>query len=63
MIETESPFMPPADIKGNGKKKARTMPANLLSTAKFLAEMLKMDLEQLSDQLWTNSCKFFNLPE
>ena len=63
LIETESPFMPPADIKGNGKKKARTMPANLVSTAKFLAEMLKMDLEQLSAQLWTNSCKFFNLPE
>ena len=63
LIETESPFMPPADIKGNGKKKARTMPANLVSTAKFLAEILKMDLEQLSAQLWTNSCKFFNLPE
>ena len=29
----------------------------------LLAEMLDMDLEALSEQLWTNSCKAFNLPE
>ena len=28
-----------------------------------LAEMLETDLEKLSAQLWTNSCKVFNLPE
>ena len=58
LIETESPFMVPAEFRGK-----RTMPAYLPSTARFLAEMLDMDLESLSEQLWKNSCKAFNLPE
>ena len=58
LIETESPFMVPAEFRGK-----RTMPAYLTSTAKFLAEMLDMDLEKLADQLWKNSCKVFKLPE
>ncbi|MCR4579310.1 MAG: TatD family hydrolase [Treponema sp.] len=59
LIETESPFMIPAEFR----EKKRTMPAYLPSTARFLAEMLDMDLETLADQLWKNSCKAFNLPE
>ena len=59
LMETESPFMIPAEFR----EKKRTMPAYLPSTARFLAEMLDMDLEALSEQLWTNSCKAFNLPE
>lgn len=59
LIETESPFMVPAEFR----ERKRTMPAYLPSTAKFLAEMLDMDLEVLSEQLWKNSCKAFNLPE
>lgn len=59
LIETESPFMIPAEFRD----KKRTMPAYLPSTAKFLSEMLDIDLEQLSEQLWKNSCKAFNLPE
>ncbi len=59
LIETESPFMIPAEYR----ERKRTMPAYLPSTAKFLAEMLETDLEKLSDQLWKNSCKAFNLPE
>lgn len=59
LIETESPFMIPAEYR----EKKRTMPAYLPSTAKFLAEMLEMDLEELCDILWKNSCKAFNLPE
>lgn len=58
LIETESPFMIPAEFR----EKKRTMPAYLPSTARFLAEMLDMDLEALSVQLWKNSCKAFNLP-
>ena len=58
LIETESPFMIPAEFR----EKKRTMPAYLPSTARFLAEMLDMDLEALSEQLWKNSCKAFNLP-
>ena len=59
LIETESPFM----ITAEYRDKKRTMPAYLPSTAKFLAEMLDMDVEALSEQLWKNSCKAFNLPE
>ena len=59
LIETESPFMIPAEYR----EKKRTMPAYLPSTAKFLAEMLEMDLEELSEQLWKNSCKALNIPE
>lgn len=59
LIETESPFMIPAQYR----EKKRTMPAYLPATAKFLADMLQMDLEALSKQLWTNSCKIFGLPE
>ncbi len=59
LIETESPFMIPAEFRD----KKRTMPAYITSTAKFLAEMLEMDVEELSEQLWKNSCKVFKLPE
>lgn len=62
LIETESPFMAPAEYQRPGKK-IRSMPAYLVSTARFLAEMLNVDLESLSAQLWSNSCKIFNLPE
>lgn len=59
LIETESPFMIPAEFS----EKKRTMPAYLPSTARFLAEMLEVDVEKFADQLWKNSCKVFNLPE
>jgi TatD DNase family protein len=59
LIETESPFMIPAEFR----EKKRTMPAYITSTAYFLADLLEMDIEQLSVQLWKNSCKVFNLPE
>lgn len=59
LIETESPFMIPSEFR----EKKRTMPKMLSSTAKFLADMVEMDLEVLADQLWKNSCKIFGLPE
>ena len=59
LIETESPFMIPAEYR----ERKRTMPAYLPSTEKFLAEMLDMDPEVLAEKLWKNSCKAFNLPE
>lgn len=59
LIETESPFMIPSEFR----EKKRTMPGYLPSTAKFLADMLDMDLEALTQQLWKNSCRIFKLPE
>ena len=58
LIESESPFMVPAEYRGK-----RNMPAYTPSAVKFLAEMLEMDLEELADQLWKNSCALFRLPE
>jgi len=58
LVESESPFMVPADYRGK-----RNMPCYTPSTVKFLAEMLEMDIETLAAQLWTNSCKFFRIPE
>ena len=57
LIESESPFMVPADHRGK-----RNMPKYLPLTARFLADMLQMDEEALAAQLWENSNKLFNLP-
>jgi len=57
LIESESPFMVPADYRGK-----RNMPKYLPITARFMADMLEMEEEVLAAQLWENSCKFFGLP-
>ncbi|GHV91728.1 TatD family hydrolase [Spirochaetia bacterium] len=57
LIESESPFMVPADYRGK-----RNMPKYLPMTARFLAEMLELDDETLAAQLWENSNRFFGLP-
>lgn len=56
LVESESPFMVPAEYRGK-----RNMPAYTASTVRFLADMFEMDLEELANQLWQNSCKFFQL--
>ena len=57
LIESESPFMVPADYRGK-----RNMPKYLPITARFLAEMLDMDEEELASALWENANRFFDLP-
>jgi TatD DNase family protein len=57
LIESESPFMVPADHRGK-----RNMPKYLPITARFLAEMLEMDEEELGAILWENANRFFGLP-
>jgi TatD DNase family protein len=57
LIESESPFMVPADHRGK-----RNMPKYLPITARFLAEMLDMGDEETSVALWENSNRFFGLP-
>ncbi len=56
LIESESPFMVPADFRGK-----RNMPAYLPITGRFLAEMLEMPEEEVSGILWENSNRFFGL--
>jgi len=57
LIESESPFMVPAEYRGK-----RNMPKYLPITARFLAEMLDMDEEELYSVLWNNANQFFGLP-
>jgi TatD DNase family protein len=57
LIESESPFMVPAEYRGK-----RNMPKYLPCTARFLANMLNMDEEELAAQLWENANRFFGLP-
>ena len=57
LIESESPFMVPADHRGK-----RNMPKYLPITARFLAEMLDINEEELSAILWENANRFFGLP-
>jgi TatD DNase family protein len=57
LIESESPFMVPADHRGK-----RNMPKYLPITGRFMAEMLEMKEEELAAQLWENSNRFFGLP-
>ena len=56
LIESESPFMVPAEYRGK-----RNKPKYLPITAHFLAEMVGMDNEELATTLWDNSCRFFGL--
>ena len=58
LVESESPFMVPAEYRGK-----RNMPAYTVSTVKFMAEMLETSAEELAEQLWSNACAFFRLPE
>jgi TatD DNase family protein len=57
LIESESPFMVPADYRGK-----RNMPKYLPLTATFLAEMLDISDEEMAAILWENSNRFFGLP-
>jgi TatD DNase family protein len=57
LIESESPFMVPADYRGK-----RNMPKYLPMTARFLAGMLDMEDEELAAALWDNANRFFGLP-
>ncbi|MDR0636505.1 MAG: TatD family hydrolase [Treponema sp.] len=57
LIESESPFMIPADYRGK-----RNMPKYLPITANCLADMLNVDREELAATLWENANRFFDLP-
>ena len=56
MIETESPFMVPAAYRGK-----RNRPSYLIETAKFIAELRDMPVEELAEALYANSTRFFGI--
>ncbi|MDR2535541.1 MAG: TatD family hydrolase [Treponema sp.] len=56
LIESESPFMVPADHRGK-----RNMPKYLPLTARCLADMLDISDEEMGLILWENANRFFGL--
>jgi TatD DNase family protein len=58
LIETESPFMVPATYRGK-----RNKPSYICETAKFIAELREIPLEELSEILFANSMRFFGLDD
>ncbi|OHD13329.1 MAG: hydrolase TatD [Spirochaetes bacterium GWD1_27_9] len=56
LIETDSPFLTPHTYRGK-----RNQPAYIIETAKFLAEIKNMDIEEMSEILLQNSLKAFNI--
>ncbi|TFH05337.1 MAG: YchF/TatD family DNA exonuclease [Spirochaetales bacterium] len=56
LIESESPFMVPSAYRGK-----RNKPAYLIETAKFLAELREEPIEELSEQLFENTRRFFGI--
>ena len=55
VIETDAPFLAPMPMRGKQNE-----PAFLAHTARFLSDMLNIDFEELSSQIWQNSHKLFN---
>ena len=58
LIETDSPFLTPHGFRGK-----RNQPAYIVETARFLAELKEMDVEELTQKLLENSLKVFNIKE
>lgn len=58
LIESESPFMVPAAYKGK-----RNKPAYLIETAKAVAELQDIPLEDATQALYENSLRAFHLSE
>ncbi|MCP4248870.1 MAG: TatD family hydrolase [bacterium] len=57
MIETDSPYLSPVPLRG----KFPNEPANLIHTARFLADLRGQPIEELIAQTTTNTRQFFSL--
>jgi len=58
LIETESPFMVPAQYRGK-----RNRPAYLGATLEFIADLREEPVEDVSAALYANSLRFFGIDE
>lgn len=58
LIESEAPFMVPSAYRGK-----RNKPAYLIETAKFIAELRGISVEEFAEQTYQNSITFFGLEE
>ena len=58
MIETDAPYLAPKPLRSRFPNE----PANLIHTARFLAELRGQPLEEVIEQTAANTRAFFNLP-
>ena len=58
MIETDSPYLLPKNLKIKGR---RNEPKFIVEVAKKIAKLQNKDLEEITQILFENSQKFFNL--
>ncbi len=56
LIESESPFMIPAEFRGK-----RNKPVYLPSTARAVAELREEEEDEVMEALYANACRFFGL--
>ena len=56
LLETDSPFLAP-----EGKRGKRNEPSNAVLTARFLAELLDVELDDLAETTTANARRLFNL--
>ena len=56
LIESESPFMVPSAYRGK-----RNKPAYLGATAEIIAELREEPIEEVSEAIYQNSLRFFNI--
>jgi TatD DNase family protein len=59
MIETDAPYLLPQNIRPKPKSRTNT-PAHLPFVLEQLAEDLNVDINKLAEQLYNNTCRFFN---
>jgi len=59
MIETDCPYMSPEPMR----KQKINEPAFMIHTAKFIAELKKMDLDSFASAISSTTKSFFNLPQ
>ena len=59
MIETDSPFLTPRDLRGASR---RNEPANLPHVARRVAKEKGLDADELIAAAWSNTSRFFGLP-
>lgn len=56
LIETDSPFLTPHGFRGK-----RNQPAYIVETLEFMAELKEMSVEEISEILFKNSLRAFNI--
>ena len=60
LIETDAPYLTPAPEKNRYR---RNEPAFVKSVLVKLAEVLKEDPEELSEQIWRNTCQLYGISD